>query len=165
MTNNDILRRLRYALNYYDATLVDIFALGGHTITLAGVADYLKKEDEPGYVECEQPEMECFLNGLIIHRRGLKEGAAPPARNPYAIVTNNDVLKKLRIALELHEEDLLAIMQQAGEEVSKHEISALFRKDGHKHYKDCGDQFLRRFLKGLTVWYQRSQPPVGQSAL
>lgn len=109
-------------------------------------------------MECEQPEMECFLNGLIIHRRGPKEGASAPEKNPYAILTNNDVLKKLRVALELHEEDLLDIMKLAGVEVSRHEVSALFRKDGHKHYKDCGDQFLRRFLKGLTVRYLSPRP-------
>ncbi len=154
MISNDVIRRLRYILNYYDTTLVDIFALGGCTVTHDQVAEFLKKPEEPGHVECGQPEMECFLNGLIIHRRGKKEGAPEPVLNPRAIVTNNDVLKKLRIALELQEQEMLDIMQQAGAEISRHELSALFRKDGHKHYKDCGDQFLRNFLKGLALRYR-----------
>ncbi|MBI4832313.1 MAG: DUF1456 family protein [Candidatus Lindowbacteria bacterium] len=157
MTNNDILRRLRYMLNYNDSTMADIFALGGHSVTSAAVADFLKREDEPGYVECGHPEMECFLNGLIIHRRGRKEGAPAPAENPHAILLNNDILKKLRIALELQEDDMLAIMKYADVEISRSELSALFRKDGHKHYKDCGDQFLRKFLRGLSVWRQVTQ--------
>ena len=157
MINNDILRRLRYTLNYYDSTMADIFVLGGHGITAAAVADFLKKEDEPGYVECGHPEMECFLNGLIIRRRGRKEGAPTPVKNPHVILSNNDILKKLRIALELQEDDMLAIMKHAGVEISSSELSALFRKEGHKHYKDCGDQFLRKFLKGLSVWCQVPQ--------
>lgn len=156
MLNNDILRRLRYILNVYDSTMAEIFALGGCTVTIDEAASFLKKEEEPGYVECGQPEMDCFLNGLIIYKRGPKEGAPPPVRDPHAIVTNNTVLKKLRIAFELQEDDLLDIMRNAGAEISRHEMSALFRKDGHKHYKDCGDQFMRHFLRGLTL---RQYPP------
>lgn len=164
MIHNDVLRRLRYALNYTDSALVEIFALGGHSVTPENVANFLKRDDEPGYLECESSEMECFLNGLIIHRRGRREGAPPPTLNPNVILINNDVLKKLRIALNLQEEDMLAIMKQAGTEVSKHEMSALFRKDGHKNYKECGDQFLRHFLKGLTARYRNPEPPAAPAA-
>ena len=158
MTNSEILRQLRYALTYDDATLANLFALGGHPVTADRAAAFLKPEGKPGSVTCGQPEMACFLNGLIIHRRGRKEGAPEPVENPDMILTNNDILKKLRIALELQEKDLLAILKQAGLEVSKYDLSALFRKDGHKHYKDCSDPLLRLFLKGLAGRYRPPAP-------
>lgn len=158
MSNTEILRQLRYALTYDDATLRDLFALGGHAITPDEIAAFLKPEGKPGSVVCGHAEMACFLNGLIIHRRGRKAGAPEPVKNPQVILTNNDVLKKLRIALELQEEDMLAILKLAGLEASKYDVSALFRKDGHKHYKDCSDPLLRLFLKGLTVRYRTPRP-------
>ncbi|HRT46488.1 MAG TPA: DUF1456 family protein, partial [Desulfomonilia bacterium] len=64
---------------------------------------------------------------------------------------NNDILKKLRIALNLKDTDIIEILKLADFEISKTELSALFRKEGHKNYKECGDQIMRRFLDGLIV--------------
>lgn len=64
---------------------------------------------------------------------------------------NNDILKKLRIALNLKDNDIIEILKLADFEISKAELSALFRKEDHKNYKECGDQILRRFLNGLIV--------------
>ena len=61
------------------------------------------------------------------------------------------VLKKLRIAFELQEDEMLAILESVGLNVTKHELGALFKKEGHHNYRECGDQFLRNFLKGLTL--------------
>ena len=66
-------------------------------------------------------------------------------------MTNNDILKKLRIALELNESDMMEIFRLSGFEISKSELSALFRKEGHRNYRQCGDQILRRFLDGLII--------------
>lgn len=66
-------------------------------------------------------------------------------------MTNNDILKKLRIALELKDTDIIAILKLADFDISKPELSALFRKEDHKNYKECGDQLLRRFLNGLII--------------
>jgi len=66
-------------------------------------------------------------------------------------VTNNDILKKLRIALELKDDDIIEILKLADFEISKTELSALFRNPGHKNYKECGNQLLRRFLDGLII--------------
>lgn len=151
MTHNDTLRRLRYALNHDDATMAGIFALGGYPGAPAETAAFLKKENEPGYVACAHPDMECFLNGFIIHRRGPKEGAPAPVRNPHAVLTNNDVLKKLRIALNLQEDDLLALLKQTGVDLTRYELNAFFRKEGHTHYRPCGDIVLQCFLKGLAA--------------
>lgn len=151
MINNDILRRLRYALNINDATMLEIFTLSGQAIEPSRLADLLKKEDEKGYIECSDKVMGFFLDGLIFSKRGKREMQPGQAKRADAPLANNDILKKLRIALELKEEDMIGILKLAGTDISKSELSALFRKKGHKHYKECGDQFLRNFLKGLAV--------------
>jgi uncharacterized protein YehS (DUF1456 family) len=154
MTNNDILRRLRYALNINDSTMVEIFKLSEHEIEQSNLNDLLKKEDEKGYVDCSDNVMEYFLDGLILHKRGKKEIKSGQTKKLDSPLTNNTILKKLRIALELKEDDMLGILKLANIIVSKSELTALFRRDGHKNYKECGDQFLRNFLKGLTIRYR-----------
>lgn len=151
MTNNDVLRSLRYALNLSEPEMVEICNLAGLTITRTEIADLLKKEEEAGYVECSDEIMTAFLDGLIAHRRGKLETRSEPDKNPRARLSNNSKLKKIRVAFELKEEDMHAILQLADFQISKPELSALFRKKGHKNYRDCGDQILRNFLKGLTI--------------
>jgi uncharacterized protein YehS (DUF1456 family) len=151
MINNDILRRLRYALNINDTTMLEIFTLAGQAIEPSRLADLLKKEDEKGYAECSDKIMGLFLDGLIVLKRGRKESKPGPPKKPDTPLSNNAVLKKLRIALELQEEDMLGILKLAGIDLSKSELSALFRKEGSRNYKECGDQFLRSFLNGLAL--------------
>ncbi|UJR83214.1 DUF1456 family protein [Sandaracinus amylolyticus] len=148
MIHNDVLRSVRHMLNVSELTIATIIELGGLEVPLSEVAGYLLKEDEVGYRACPDAVMAHFLDGLIIYRRGRNETiAAKPIETQ---VTNNTVLKKLRVAFELKESDMLAIMQDAQLPVSKHELSALFRSPGHGNYRPCGDQFLRRFLRSLT---------------
>jgi uncharacterized protein YehS (DUF1456 family) len=149
MTNNYILRNIRYALNLDDSAMTEIFRLGQHDIAPASLSALLKKEDEQGHVVCDDKMMGSFLDGLIIYRRGRKDSRPQIVKR--GGLTNNDILKKLRIALELKEDDMLAILKSGSADISKSELTALFRKTGHKHYKECGDQFLRYFLKGLAV--------------
>jgi uncharacterized protein YehS (DUF1456 family) len=149
MIHNDVLRSVRYMLNLGDANLAALIGLGGVEVPTAEVSAFLKHEDEPGYQVCGDAIMASFLDGLIIYRRGRKESAAP--RPVERNVTNNTVLKKLRVAFELREEDLITMMTDAGFKVSRPEMSALFRNPGHLNYRPCGDQFLRNFLKSLTA--------------
>jgi uncharacterized protein YehS (DUF1456 family) len=154
MTHNDVLRSLRYLLNISDAALIDIIRLGGHEVGRAEIATFLKKEDEDGYKPCNDRVMAHFLNGLIIHKRGKDESRPPlPAEVP---VTNNMVLKKLRVAFELKDDDIIALLEKATLRVSKAELGAFFRRPDHRNYRDCGDQFLRYFLKGLASLPTRS---------
>lgn len=148
MLNNDVLRGLRYILNVSEFKLVDIVKLGGGDVTQAEINTYIKKEDEPGFVPCKQNVLAHFLNGLIYLKRG-----KDPSRPALAaeLPTNNVVLKKLRVAFELKDEDFIQMLKEGGFEVSKSELSALFRKEGHKNYKVCGDQYLRQILKALAV--------------
>ena len=150
MTNNDTLRRIRYALDLPDATLVEICRLGGLELEKSSVPSLLKKEEEEGFLACSDQVIGSFLDGLIIKNRGHKENN-PDQENIASTITNNIVLKKLRIALELKEEGMLEILELAHAGVTKAKLSALFRKEGHKNYKECGNQFLRSFLKGLAI--------------
>lgn len=154
MTNNDILRQLRYALNINDSTMIEIFKLAGHEIEQSSVTGLLKKEDEEGFALCGDDVLRYFLDGLILHKRGRKEMRLGETRKSDSRLTNNAILKKLRIALELKEDDMLGILKLANVDISKSELTALFRKEGHKNYKECGDQFLRKFLKGLSIRYR-----------
>ena len=154
MTNNDILRRLRYALNITDSAVIEIFKLSGYEIDQSNLTAFLKKEDEDGHVVCSDKVMKLFLDGLIVFRRGRKEIKPGQEKKPDSPLTNNAILKKLRIALELKEDDMLGILKLADADISKSELNALFRKEGHRNYKECGDQFLRNFLNGLTVRYR-----------
>ena len=151
MTNNDILRRLRYALEIKDSKMIEIFKLSDHSIAKSDLIDLHKKEEEEGYVECSDVVMELFLDGLIIHKRGKREMMPGQVETQDSPLTNNVILKKLRIALKFREDDMLSTLKLAGMSLSKSELSALFRKEGQRHYKECGDQILRNFLKGLTT--------------
>ncbi|HIJ87044.1 MAG TPA: DUF1456 family protein [Desulfuromonadales bacterium] len=156
MNNNDVLRRIRYALDISNPGMIDIFKLSGCTLEQPTLLKLLKKEEEEEFISCSNPLLSFFLDGLIVHKRGRRDSAGTP--KPDASLNNNAILKKLRIALDLKEEDMLALMKLAGVTMSKSELSALFRNNGHKHYKECGDQFLRNFLQGLTV-RQRNVTP------
>lgn len=148
MINNDVLRSVRYMLDLSDARVVKLIQSAGLDADLDTVRAYLKKDEEEGYLACDDEVLAHFLDGLIYHLRGKDESRpALPIELP---VTNNMVLKKLRVAFELKEEDLHEILQSVDFPVSKPELSALFRKFGHNNYRTCGDQLLRNFLKGLT---------------
>jgi len=150
MKNNDLLRSIQHILNISDTTIADIFKLSHHEIDQATVSNFLKEEDEAGYLECANNLMILFLDGLITHRRG-KSNDKPVAGKPiFPPLTNNLIFKKLRIAFDLKEDDLIELMSLADYAVSKNELSAISRKPGHKHYRACSDDFLMALLAGLT---------------
>lgn len=151
MINNDVMRAIRYMLDLSDGKVVELIRLAdaGAAPTKEDVQSMLKKDGEPGYAECSNKLLALFLDGLVFHRRG-KDDSRPP-RPPEKRVTNNVVLKKLRVAFELKDVDMHEILEAAGFPVSKPELSALFRQSDHKNFKLCGDQLLRNFLKGLTM--------------
>lgn len=156
MNNNDILRRIRYVFDYGDSKMINIFKLTGLDVTRAQLCEWLKKEGEPDYKECDDVVFASFLNGFIVEKRGKRDGPAPePEKN----LTNNMILTKLKIALNLKAEDILGMLTLAGIKVGKHELSAFFRKPGHKNYRRCLDQFLRNFLDGMTLKYREGATP------
>ncbi len=152
MTNNDILRRIRYIFDFGDDKMMALFALGGIEVSRAEVSGLLKKEDDPVFIECDDLSLAIFLNGLITDKRGQRDGPQPL---PEKRLSNNMIFTKLKIALNLKADDILEMLKLAKFEMSKHELSALFRKQGHKHYRVCKDQALRNFLKGMQIKYRK----------
>lgn len=147
MLNNDVLCSLRYILNVNEPTLASIVKLGGGDVTKEEIEAYIKKEEEPGFIRCPQNVLAHFLNGLIYLKRGRDESKP---RLTTDLPTNNVVIKKIRVAFELKDTDFIDMLKEGGFEVSKSELSALFRKAGHQNYKECGDQYLRQILKEMA---------------
>jgi uncharacterized protein YehS (DUF1456 family) len=151
MTNNDIMRRIRYIFDFNDSKMIDLFGLAEQQVTREQVSAWLKKEDDPAYEKCSDRLLAIFLNGLIIDKRGKREGPQP---EPERRLNNNIIFTKLKIALNLKAEEVLEILGLAEFCLSKHELSAFFRKLGHKQYRECQDQILRNFLKGMQLKYR-----------
>ena len=151
MDNNDILRKLRYTFNLSDSKMINIFNEANHSVTRAQVSNWLKKEDHDEFKPITDKELALFLNGFINKKRGKKEGPQP---EPEDTINNNIVFRKLRIALNLKDDDILGILKLSNVVISKHELSAFFRRPGHPKSRHCKDQILRNFLHGLQKKYR-----------
>ncbi len=68
------------------------------------------------------------------------------------MLSNNDILKKLRVALSLRNEDIIEILALVDFEITKGALGDLFRKEDHPGYVEAGDQVLRNFLNGLIIY-------------
>jgi len=156
MDNNDLLRRLRYALRCDDAETSRIVQLGGGSASTQLAGKWRIKEGEEGFMECQDANILEFLRGLIIEKRGPREedkpSPWPQAKKtvPVEALDNNVVLKQLRIALSLRSDDVHAILKAGGSALSASEAGALFRKPDARNYRTCGDQVLRQFIAGLV---------------
>ncbi|MBG9450436.1 cytoplasmic protein [Cytobacillus firmus] len=163
MDNNDILIRLRYALEIKNSEMAEIFKLGGEEVSVQEVVRILKKSDEEeendSQIKLTNSMLNSFLNGFIIYKRGRQEPKPGQTDTPEPTIENysninNILLKKIKIALSLTTEDMIDVFKKAGLNVSKGELGAFLRKEGHKNYKVCLDNFARNFLKGLTIKYR-----------
>ena len=154
MINNDILRRVRYTFDLNDNKMISIFSQAECEVSREEISDWLKKDDDPAFQTCTDTMLATFLNGFINDKRGKREGPQP---TPEKRLSNNLILTKLKIALNLKAEDLLEILSLSDVNLSKHELSAFFRKPEHKHYRECKDQVMRKFLTGLQRKYRPGQ--------
>ena len=157
MINNDVLRSIRYMLDLSDARVVELVQLADPQFVLdkADIPALLKKENEDGAVACSDALLARFLDGLVVYYRGRDESLPP--RPVEDRISNNLVLKKLRVAFELKDVDMHEVFEGAGFPLGKPEMTALFRQPGHKNYRPCGDQILRNFLKGLTLRFRTGE--------
>lgn len=151
MTNNDILRRIRYIFGLSDTKMIALFAAADHQVTRAEVSNLLKRFDHPDHQECDDSLLATFLNGLINDRRGKKDGPQP---EPEKELTNNAIFRKMKIALTLDADETLKILALADMHLSKSELSAFFRRPNHQHFRECKDQVLRNFFKGLQIQHR-----------
>lgn len=150
VNSSDIMRRIRYTFDFNDSKMIEIFGLAGHQVTRTQISDWLKKDDDPAYKQLDDYQLAMFLNGLIIDKRGKKEGDQPIAEKR---LNNNIVFRKLKIALNLKDEDILEILGQVEMHISKHELSAFFRNPNQEQFRPCKDQILRNFLHGMQIKY------------
>jgi uncharacterized protein YehS (DUF1456 family) len=148
MTNSDVLRRIRYILDLNDSKMISIFKQADSDVSRQQVSNWLKQDEDPEYTLIRDADLAKFLTGLIIEKRGKRDGEVPVSEKK---LTNNIVFRKLVIAFNLKSEEVLEILGKADLRVGKSELSAFFRKPTHKNYRDCKDQILRNFLIGLQT--------------
>ncbi len=148
MDNNDVLRKLRFIFDLEDEQTMALFSEGGYPATRAEISDWLKADEDEDFKTLDDEKLATFLNGLIIQKRGRQDGKE---YKPETEMNNNLILRKLKIALNLKDTEMVQIFELADLEVGKHEINAFFRKPSQRQYRECLDQFLRNFLVGLQV--------------
>jgi uncharacterized protein YehS (DUF1456 family) len=148
MIRNDVIKKLRFILDFNDQKMLDTYALGEGKLTRSELSNWLKKDDDPAYVLCKDIELATFLNGLVNLKRGKREGESVP---PESKLSNNTILRKLTIAFSLKSDEVIDVMKLADFNMGKPELSAFFRKPTHKHYRECKSQILRNFLMGLQL--------------
>lgn len=151
MINNDILRRLSNVFDFNDEKIQAVFALNQCDITSEQLACIFKEKDDSDYQELTDVQLASFLNGLIVEKRGKQDG---PDRLPEQELSNNIIFNKIKIALALKADDVIAVLELAGLVLGKYELSAYFRNVNNKHYKRCTDDVLSSFLSGLKIKYQ-----------
>jgi uncharacterized protein YehS (DUF1456 family) len=153
MTNNDILKRVRYTFDYSDEEMIDVFGAADYLVTRSLVTDWLKSEDHQDYKDIHDDQLATFLNGLINVKRGKKEGPQTAAEK---VLDNNTILRKIKIALKLKTEDIQELYDLAGKPISPHEVTAFLRNPKQAQYRPFQEQYLRNFLNGLQLKYRKS---------
>lgn len=150
--NNDILRRIRYTFDYNDSSMIDLFSLGSLKVNRAELSNWLKKEEDPNFKALSDLNLAIFLNGLIVEKRGKREGNQPIPENR---LNNNIIFRKLKVALNLNTNEIMQIFKSIDKEISAHELSAFFRNPKQSKYRSCNDQYLRNFLSGIQKEYRK----------
>ncbi len=151
MKTNDILYKIQKALNLSQEEMLEAYKLADYKIEASHLDSLLKRRQDEGSKLCSYEELGVFLDGFVI----LKRGPSPKKTNNDEAVelTNNLILKKLRIALELKEAETEIIFSLGEAELSKQQLASLFRKEGHKNFKECSDELLMAFLEGMDEFY------------
>jgi uncharacterized protein YehS (DUF1456 family) len=155
ISNNEILRRLRFTFDFKDHQMVEILAIAGKRLEIEEVAGWLKREDNEEYATMEDIDLAYFFNGFITLRRGKKPGLHPA---PEKVMNNNLVYIKLKIALKLKDTDIVELMKTAGYKIGKHDLSAFIRNPSLPQYRICHDHFIRNFLHSIDVKYRVIKP-------
>jgi len=161
MNNNDRLRYLSNALALTQEEMIEIFSLGGLTVTaeqmeLLRTAIPEEEVEETVAVEkCDYPTLESFLNGYVTFKRGEPTTTTGESEKRPLTMTgknvNNVMIKKLKVALSLSNEDLIDMFEEAGMSLTKGELTPIFRKEGHKHYKKCSDRMIMTLIDGIGI--------------
>ncbi|HSR74658.1 MAG TPA: DUF1456 family protein [Sulfurovum sp.] len=151
INTNEILYRIKKALNLTDEDIMEAYRLEGYPMEMSRLDSLLKRRQDKNFQLCSYEELGVFLDGLV----SLKRGPSPKKNDEEEAIelTNNLILKKLRIALELKETEVEIIFGLADVELTKQQLASLFRKESHKNFKKCSDELLMAFLEGLDEFY------------
>ena len=150
LSTNEILYRIKKALNLSLDEMIEAYKLEAYEMETSHLEALLKRRLDKGFELCSYEELGVFLDGFVT----LKRGPSPKKETDEAVeLTNNLILKKLRIALELKEHETEIIFGLADVTLTKQELKSLFRKEGHKNFKPCSDALLMSFLEGLDEFY------------
>nr|WP_324257805.1 DUF1456 family protein [Cellvibrio fontiphilus] len=157
MRTNDIFRKLTQSLRLDTPQIQALFAISAIELSDKEIANLLKTDYQPGFEPLPDYVLLMFLNNLIEQQRGKKTDGEPEVIAKHAKISNNDVLKKLRIAYNLHEQQVRDALKLATIELTKSDLAALFRKPGHVHFKACDNELVLDFIEGLGLLLQQRQ--------
>lgn len=157
MRTNDIFRKITQSLTLGNLQIQQLFALSAIDLNDKEIANLLKTDYQPGFEPMPDYVLLIFLNNLIEQQRGKKNDAEQEVIEKHAKISNNDVLKKLRITYNLHEQQVRDALKLATIELTKSDLAALFRKPGHVHFKACDDELVLDFIEGLGLLLQQRQ--------
>lgn len=146
MTNNYVLSSIMNSLKLDKVDVLKSYKLVDKKITQDDVDDILREPSDEKFILLSDEGFELFLNGFIAYKRGPSD---KKAKKQKIYFSNNIILKKLKIALDLKDEDIIAIFKNDGLEITKSQLTAYFRRDGHINYRKCSDSLLKRFINGL----------------
>ena len=149
-STNEMLFRIQKALNLSQNEMIEAYKLAEYNIEVSHLENLLKKHQDKGYEVCSYEELGVFLDGLVTLKRG--ENPNKSKNNKVVSLTNNLILKKLRVALEMKEPEIEIVFGLAEVELSKQQLASLFRKETHKNFKPCSDELLMSFLEGLDEY-------------
>ncbi|RLA02181.1 MAG: DUF1456 domain-containing protein [Gammaproteobacteria bacterium] len=151
LSTNEILYRSSKALKLSEEDLLQTYKLENFPMDAKGLKSLLARRQDKHFKACSYEELGVFLDGLV----SLKRGPSPKKEEPKEALSlsNNLILKKLRIAAELKEAETEIIFSLANITLSKQQLSSLFRNEKHKNFKVCSDVLLLAFLDGLDEFY------------
>jgi len=156
MKTNAIFQKIIQAFSLDIPYVQTLLNVSGIELGEQQIAKLLKREGEGGFKSMPDYVLAIFLNNFINERRG-RTADGEESINKRQKLSNNDVLKKLRVAFNLHEKDVRDVLSLATIELTKSDLSALFRKSGNSHFKACDDELLIDFIEALGQWLQQKQ--------
>ncbi len=153
MTNNEVFQHIRYIFALNSEKISALFQHAKCPQSDEAIENYLRKNGEHKFSRLPSNILASFLDGLIIEHRGKKEGTQAQLNQA---INNNVIFNKVKIALALKADDIINLLATAELTLSKHELSAFFRKPEHKHYRPCHDETLIKFFNGLHLKFRNT---------
>ena len=134
-----------------NSELIEAYSLVDYSMKNERLENILKRRQDQGYEEANYEELGIFLDGLVLLKRGASDRVS--TIEEAVALSNNLIMKKLRVALELKEAELVIVFALAEITLTKRQIGALFRKEGTKNFKYASDELLMAFIEGLDEFY------------